>query len=332
VVFSLPVHPVEIAFRRSALALLPPGARVLVAVSGGGDSVALLHLLVRLAPSRSLDLAVAHLDHALRRGSGEDRRFVERLARDLGLPFLSDRRPVASLRARDESPEEAARRVRRAFLLEAMRQAGAARIALGHTLDDQAETILMRLARGAGPSALAGISAEGPGPFVRPLLGIERGDLRAYLRRRRIPHREDPSNRSLRHDRNRVRRLVVPVLADAVNPRAARHLVDAAARLREDVDLLDSVAGEEARAIVRRRGGGLSLRAGPLASLPPPIGRRVVKLALARAGVDPRRIGSAHLTAVLDLAAGAAGRSADLPGGFEARRNRALLTVGKRRT
>jgi hypoxanthine phosphoribosyltransferase len=209
---------------------------------------------------------------------------------------------------------------------------GAERIALGHTLDDQAETILMRLARGAGPTALAGMAAEGPGPFVRPLLGIERSDLRAYLRGRRLEHREDPSNRSLRHDRNRVRRLVIPVLAEVVNPRVARHLVDAAARLREDADLLDGLAGEEARALVRSRSdGGLSVRADALARLTAPLARRVARLALARAGVDPRRIGAAHLRAFLDLAGGAPGRSADLPGGFAARRSRALLIVEKRR-
>jgi len=212
-----------------------------------------------------------------------------------------------------------------------MREADAERIALGHTLDDQAETILMRLARGAGPSALAGMASEGPGPFVRPLLGIERSDLRAYLRRRRAPHREDPSNRSLRHERNRVRRLVIPVLADTINPRVARHLVEAAERLRGDAALLDARAEDEARTVVRRAGPRrFGVRADALAAMPLPISRRVARIALARAGVDPRRISTAHLDTLLDLAAGAPGRSADLPGGRRATRTRSLLVLGER--
>jgi tRNA(Ile)-lysidine synthase len=183
--------------------------------------VALLHLLRRCG-GRGLRVTVAHLDHGLRRGSREDRRFVERLAREAGLPCVADRREVPALRQRDESPEEAARRVRRTFLLEAARSTGCRRIATGHTLDDQAETILMRLVRGAGPRALAGMARRGPGPFVRPLLGLERAELREYLRRHGLPFREDPTNRDLRFDRNRVRRLVLPLLAETLNPRAAR--------------------------------------------------------------------------------------------------------------
>jgi tRNA(Ile)-lysidine synthase len=325
-----PGDRVEVAVRRSAARLLPRGASVLVAVSGGGDSVALLHILARLARASALDLAVGHLDHGLRRSSAGDRRFVERLAKTLGLRCFSARREVESLRARGESPEEAARRVRREYLLEAMRDAGASRIALGHTLDDQAETIVMRLARGAGPTSLAGMAEAGPGPFVRPLLAIERSEIRGLLRRRRIEFREDPSNRSLRHDRNRVRRLVIPVLADVLNPSAARHLVEAAARLREDAELLDARAQDEARAIVRGRGaGGLGLRASALAGLPPPLARRVARLALVRAGLDPRRVATSHLAALLDLAAGPPGRSAHLPGGFRAVRSRSLVVLGR---
>src|SRR6185436_5257565 len=213
-------NQVELAFLRAVRELVPERGVVLVAVSGGGDSVALLHLLARsaLGPER---LAVGHLDHGLRRGSAADRRFVERLAKSLGIPCISDRRSVPDLRRRDESLEEAARRVRRGFLVEAARAAGATVIASGHTLDDQAETVLMRFARGAGPTALSGMAPAGPGPFVRPLLGIEREALRAWLARRKISFRRDPSNAEERFDRNRVRRLVVPVLSRALNPAAA---------------------------------------------------------------------------------------------------------------
>jgi len=319
---------VEVAFHRAARQLVAERAHVLVAVSGGGDSVALVHLLRRFAERRSIDLTVAHLDHALRRASGADSRFVARLAATLDLPFVAARRDVAASRRRDESLEEAARRVRRAFLLETSARTGADAIATGHTLDDQAESILMRLARGAGPSALAAMAPAGPGPFVKPLLTIERTALRRWLRKRRLTFREDPSNASLAFDRNRVRRLVVPTLAKALNPAAARHLVEAADRLREDAAYLDALARERFDAIATRRANVLAVEAPALAALAYPLAARIALIALAAAGCDPRRISSRHIDAVVALGAAAPGASIDLPGRIGARRRGRLLEFG----
>lgn len=317
--------PVEVAFHRAATRLLAGRARVLVAVSGGGDSVALLHLLARLAPKRRPELMVAHLDHGLRRGSAADRRFVERLGAALGLKVISARRAVREARRKDESLEEASRRVRRAFLLEAAEEAGADAIATGHTQDDQAETILMRLARGAGPGSLSAMSPAGPGPFVKPLLGLERAALRAWLGRRRLRFRDDPTNRSLAFDRNRVRRLVVPVLARALNPAAARHLVEAAARLREDAAFLDAQAEGLFEVIAKPRGGVLKIEASALAAIPRPLAARIARIALEAAGCDPRKVSARHVEALLALAAGGAGASLDLPGRIELRKRAGLL-------
>lgn len=322
---------IELLFRAAADRLLPRHGTVLVAVSGGADSVALLHLLVRFTARRPLRLAVAHLDHALRRGSTADRRFVERLSLGLGVPCVSDRRKVAELRRRGESPEEAARRVRRAFLLEAAAKTDATTIAMGHTLDDQAETVLMRLARGAGPTALAGMEERGPGPFVRPLLGIERADLRAWLRRHGLRHREDPSNRRLCYDRNRLRRLVLPALAEALNPRAARHLAEAAERLREDSRLLDALAARRlARLAGCVPGSGLAIDALGLARTQRPLATRIARLLLERAGADPRRIVSRHVEALLGLAGGREGGRLHLPGGLGASRRGDRILIGRR--
>ncbi len=319
---------VELAFRKAALDLLADHTAVVVAVSGGPDSVALLHLLRRFSHGRHLDLTVAHLDHAMRRGSVTDRRFVEGLAATLELACLSDRRDVKAARRKSESPEEAARRVRRSFLLECRGRAMASAIATGHTLDDQAETVLMRLVRGSGPSGLAGMSASGPGPFVRPLLGIERGDLLAWLERRGHTYREDPSNRDLRFDRNRVRRLALPTLVETLNPRAAHHLVQAAERLREDAAYLDDLARAACRRLCRRgRGGRLEIAAKKLVATPAPLARRIVREALVLAGSDPRRIATRHLEAVLDLAAGGRGKSLNLPGGVTAARVSDLVVL-----
>jgi len=312
---------VELAFRRAAEPLIPTDTSVLVAVSGGSDSVALLDLLDRLAASRNLRLTVAHLDHDLRRGSRADRSFVAGVARERSLPCVSERHDVRGLRRKDESLEEAARRVRREFLLRAAREAGCGRIATGHNLDDQAETILMRLVRGAGATALTGMAANGPGPFVRPLLGLEKKELQSYLTRRGLSHREDPTNEDLRFDRNRVRRRIMPVLCESLNPRSARHLVKAAARLREDAVFLDELARIQlARHTRSHRANRLTLDADGLAREPDPIAKRLARLALQQAGADPRRIASRHVDALLDLASGGSGRSVDLPSRLRAHR------------
>jgi tRNA(Ile)-lysidine synthase len=322
---------VELLFRAEAKRLLPRRGTVLAAVSGGADSVALLHLLAHFAARRPLRIVIAHIDHGMRRGSVRDRRFVERLAAELGFPCLAVRREVVPLRRRGESVEEAARRVRRSFLLEAAAEADAARIATGHTLDDQAETVLMRLARGAGLTALSGMDPSGPAPFVRPLLGIERADLHDWLRRHGHEHREDPTNRSLLFERNRVRRIVLPALAAALNPRAARHLAEAAGRLRQDAELLDDLARRRSRRILGSAPRGrLVIRSGLLARAPAPLAARIARLALERAGADPRRVGARQIEAILDLARGGEGRRIDLPGGLDARRRGDGIVVGKR--
>ena len=320
-------YRVELAFRRSASECIPDGARVVAAVSGGGDSVALLHLLLRIAKRRGIEVSVAHLDHGLRRGSRADRTFVERLARQHGLRCTSDRRAVGPLRRKDESPEEAARRVRRAFLIEAAGATAADLVATGHTLDDQAETILMRLVRGAGATALTGMQAQGPGPFVRPLLGIERDWLRDYISRRGLEFREDPSNRSLRFDRNRVRHLVLPFLEQTLNPRAARHLVKAAERFREDACYLDEVAERAFRRLARRENGKILVDGSGLMRAPAAVSSRVARLALRQAGVDARRVATRHLQALIDLAQGPAGRSIHLPNRLVARSGRTGIEI-----
>jgi tRNA(Ile)-lysidine synthase len=323
------LRKLELDFHRAAAGLIAEGCSVLAAVSGGGDSVALLHLLSRYARGRKIRLSVAHLDHGLRRGSRTDRRFVEKLAGELALPCFAERREVAGLRRKDESPEESARRVRRAFLLDAAAAAGSDLIATGHTLDDQAETVLMRLVRGAGATALTGMTERGPGPFVRPLLAIERDRLHEYLNRREIAYRQDPSNRDMRFDRNRVRRLVLPVLRERLNPRAARHLVKAAQRFREDATYLDDLAQQALSEAVRaEKPGRLVLDAAAVARWPAPIANRIARLALLRAGADGRRLVARHIAALIDLAAGGGGRELHLPGRLIARRKKKLIYLG----
>jgi tRNA(Ile)-lysidine synthase len=174
------------------------------------------------------------------------------------------------------------------------------------------------------------MAAAGPGPFVRPLLEVEREELRAYLQRRELDYRDDPSNRDLRFDRNRVRRLVMPVLAAALNPRAARHVVQAAQRIREDAEYLDGEAAAALSECTRRDARGrIVIDAERLASLAPTLGKRLARLVLLDAGVDRRRVGARHVDALIDLARGRSGRSVHLPGDVIASRRGAQLLLIK---
>jgi tRNA(Ile)-lysidine synthase len=196
--------------------MMDRGDRVVVAVSGGPDSVALLYLLVELRRRLGIQLHVAHLDHGLRGdASRADARYTRRLARRLGLPATVERahlpdRPNGGL-------EEAARTVRYHFLERVAAEHQARRIATGHTADDQAETVLMRLIRGAGSEGLAGIPAVRSG-IVRPLIEVRRPQIERYLRRRRLRPRRDATNLQLDRLRNRVRHELIPLLEGHYQP------------------------------------------------------------------------------------------------------------------
>jgi len=186
--------------------------RVLVAVSGGADSMALLHLLHELHPA---GLAAAHFDHGIRRDGGRDRALVESFCARRGIPCDCGAGDVPRrARARKESLEEAARKLRYEFLEAAADRAGANRIATAHTLDDHVETVLMRVLRGSGIRGVAGIPAR-RGRIIRPLLSARRSDTVAYCREHSVPFREDPTNADTRFARNRIRHVVLPRLRRA---------------------------------------------------------------------------------------------------------------------
>lgn len=204
--------------------LLRPGDRVVVAVSGGPDSMALLHVLWELRARLDLTLEVAAVDHGLRADACREVDLVRERAEALGLPFAAVDVDVAAARRgrRGASLQDAARDVRLRALTALARAHGANRVALGHQADDQAETVLYRIVRGTGIAGLAGIPYRRD-IFVRPLLDVTRGQILRYLRRRSISFVEDPSNADYRFARARIRHRILPALA-AENPRVAEAL------------------------------------------------------------------------------------------------------------
>jgi tRNA(Ile)-lysidine synthase len=271
------------AFRTGALSgpLIASGDRVLVALSGGPDSVALTALLLELRDEMPIEIRLAHFDHRLRNESREDERFVRDLARRWVLPLAVGSADVRSYAARRKlNLEEAGRELRYRFLRRAAAAGGATKIATGHTMTDQAETVLMRLMRGAGLAGLAGIAPVVPGPpcpVVRPLLGLTGAALRAWLGARGLPFREDVTNRDTRFLRNRIRAELLPELAGRYEPRIVEHLARLAGIVREDDELLHEFVRELADEFILRRGGAVELDLKTLPLLIPALARRVTR-------------------------------------------------------
>ena len=235
--------------------LLKPGARVVVGVSGGPDSVTLLHVLQRLADSLDLTVHVAHLHHGIRNTDADaDADFVAALAEAWGLPCTIERIDVPAVAAEQKiALEEAARRARYTFLHQVAQQTSALRIAVGHNADDQSETVLMHLLRGTGPAGLRGMLPATPlrdyhlltpcpkpvpeMKLIRPLLSIPRTDIEAYCAEQQLSTRFDRSNLDTTFFRNRLRHEVLPYLAQ-INPGFAQNLRHLAEVVRADYDLL----------------------------------------------------------------------------------------------
>jgi tRNA(Ile)-lysidine synthase len=309
--------------------LLAPGDRVLVAVSGGPDSVALLHALICLQPDHGLTLVVCHVDHGLRAEADRDAALVRELAGRLGCPAVVERVVVRCRPGR--SPESAARDARYAALERVARECGATRIALGHTADDQAETVLMRLVQGAGPRGLAGIPVR-RGRLVRPLLDVDRAAVLAHLARHDLPSVEDSTNQDVTLLRNRVRREVLPLLAAHGWPRIGPALRRSAAASRELVEALDALLGPRVAALVRPGLGGVWLDLAPLRGLPPGAVKAALRLALVDVARRPEvRAGlrAPHLDQLAGLLDAPAGARVRLPGGLVVERARAALWVAR---
>jgi tRNA(Ile)-lysidine synthase len=297
----------EQRFKRGleALGLARPGAHVLVAVSGGCDSVCLLHLLRFSFPG--LHVTAAHFDHAMRAGSGGDARWVAGLCRAWEVP-------LAAGRAEDPPRTEAeAREARYAFLRRVKDEVGATHLATAHHADDQAETVLFRLLRGTGPAGLAGIAPADESGLVRPLLPFWRAEIRRYAREKGVRWREDPSNALLDPARNRIRRQLLPLIERTVAPGARRALARLAGVAREDEAAWERALAHDLASVARREGDAVVLVRERLAGYDSAVAARMLRAVLRRFGTILDLRGTR--TALQFISTAPSGRTLLLPGG-----------------
>jgi tRNA(Ile)-lysidine synthase len=310
--------------------MIRPGDHVLVAVSGGADSMALLLFLHGLAPGMNLTLTVAHLDHGLRgTESHEDREFVHRVSAGLGLACVCESVDVRSMADTEgRNLEETARKVRYDFLRRAAAAAGANRIATGHTRSDQAETVLFRLLRGSGPGGLEGIHAVIDGRIIRPLLDCSRDSILEFLNKHDAEWREDSSNRDVSFQRNRIRHELVPYLEKHFNPQIVPALTRDAALVAAAYDFLEQNAGLIYDGLRTPLPDGISLAVAGLAALHPALRHQVIRRALREVLGSLQGIEAVHILDLTALCGSAkSGRRLQLPRGLEAQRNLERLDI-----
>lgn len=306
--------------------LISKNDKVLVAVSGGPDSVALLSVLNGLKKELKLFLHIAHLDHMLRKDSGKDRLFVEKLAERLKLPFTATQVNVKLL-AKKGSVEEIARNARLGFLFRVAREIKADKIALGHNLDDQAETVLMRILRGSGLYGLAGILPKrtiAGFQIIRPLIEVRRREIEAYLRRKKIKVRRDASNLEDIYLRNKIRNSLLPLLEREYNRNIKEVLANMADSAAYDYDYLIRAA----RRSIRKPTARIALK--KFLRMHPAMQRLVLRLMIAQVKGDTRRITFQHIKEIEDLVLNRPPNSiVDLPKGISVIKKKSLSVYRK---
>lgn len=299
--------------------LLQKGDKVIVGVSGGPDSLTLLHALVALQNEYNLSLFVAHLNHMFRgEAAAADAEFVRKLADRLGLMSFIAAIDVPKLAAAGLSSEEAGRKARYEFFERIAQKTAANKIAVGQNLDDQAETVFLRLLRGAGAEGLAGVIPFREDRVIRPLLEVSRREIEAYCAAAALEPRIDATNLQPIYLRNRIRLQLIPLLEREYNPNIRRLLAQTAALLRDENDYLTCLTRRKLQDYAAMRAGKTVLPAARLTGEHPAMQRRLVRECIRQVCGSLRGFTFQHIGAVLDLAAGAAsGKRIHLPQGLQ---------------
>jgi tRNA(Ile)-lysidine synthase len=304
--------------------MLIGGETVVVAVSGGPDSTALVHAMTALAREMRWSLQVAHLDHGLRREAADDAAFVATMSQALGLEYRAESADARSRATREGlSVEDAARRLRYEFLTRIAKDVGATAIATGHTLDDQAETVLLRLLRGSGLDGLAGIPPVRQSDgirVVRPLLEVTRDEVLAYLNEIGAGWREDSTNQNREILRNRIRLVLLPAL-EGYNRDVRRTLARVAALLRDEAEVLRSLAAPGIAETLSGDSGSVRVSRASFARLPAALQRRALRAAVERVRGNLRGVRFVHIEGARQLVLdGEVGAWLPLPGGVRVTR------------
>ena len=307
--------------------LTRPGERIGVAVSGGADSVALLLLLLELREELGIVLAVVHFNHQLRgRNSKADERFVKKLAEKHGLEFFEAHEDIGARTKRERGNlEEVARRARYAFFEKIAKDQSLAKVAVAHTADDQAETVLAHILRGTGISGLRGIHGHTAIVF-RPLLAVRRTELRRYLKSLKQSWREDATNRDTKRTRARIRQTLLPTLEKQFNLGVVEHLCQLAALAGDDEQFLQTQVSEWLKKWAQQRGQEVVVNLSALLELPRAMKTRALRNIVATTKMRGGQLSREHVESTLELSEQLeSGKKIQLPGGVEIRRERETL-------
>jgi tRNA(Ile)-lysidine synthase len=304
---------------------------VVIGVSGGPDSVALLYMLFNIAPRFSLRLGVAHLNHGLRQNdSDKDAEFVESLAATFDLPCYVQKRDIRRYQRENRlSLEDAARRVRYEFLDEIAKTYQYNKIALGHHADDNAELVLMNLFRGTGTLGLSGIPPKRDGRIIRPMIRLRRSDIIDFLNQNRLKYVFDRTNADTRHLRNRIRHDLIPVLKTAYNPNISETLNRLSSIVRSEEEWIEEMVQPFfEKAVLRFRESRIELSVPVLDRYHKALKRRVIRMALSKVKGDLKRIGFANIDSVIGLIEKKSPfGKIDLPAGIKIRRDQDTIHI-----
>ncbi|CCO08637.1 tRNA lysidine(34) synthetase TilS [Desulforamulus hydrothermalis] len=313
--------------------MIEPGQLIVVGVSGGPDSVALLHILHTLAGELGIKLHAAHLNHRFRgEEARQDALFVRQLCSNWGIPCTIEERDVPGYaRQKHLSAQVAAREVRYRFFYEVLQAAGGQKIALAHQADDQAESVLLNLLRGAGAGGLAGIPPVRDNLIIRPLLSLRRQEIEQYCHRQRIGFRTDSSNLKTAYRRNKIRHVLIPLLEREYSPGLVNILVRTAEQLRTEDEFMEHLAEQAYRQVLLTRNSRrLELARGELARQPVALARRIIRLAWQEIRGSKQDLTYDHVERLLaQLPGGGPQRHWELPAGITVRLTYDRLTLLK---